>query len=109
MSARCTKFRYNVAEEANIKVAARAVVQMICDAEMRPTDIVARWPRSTHDSFILSWQGLVASWDTINLMSECFSFMCAVILIDFLTAYQDTVDAQLKMWPLNPIGHSQTG
>ena len=28
-------------------------VQMICDAEMRLTNIVARWPGSTHDSFIL--------------------------------------------------------
>lgn len=29
-------------------------VQVICDAEMRFTNVVARWPGSTHDSFILS-------------------------------------------------------
>lgn len=28
-------------------------VQIICDAQMRLTNIVARWPGSTHDSFIL--------------------------------------------------------
>ncbi|KAK0131717.1 putative nuclease HARBI1 [Merluccius polli] len=28
-------------------------VQIICDAQMRLTNIVARWPGSTHDSFVL--------------------------------------------------------
>ena len=28
--------------------------QMICDAQMQLTYIVARWPGSTHDSYILS-------------------------------------------------------
>ncbi|KAK0139210.1 putative nuclease HARBI1 [Merluccius polli] len=29
-------------------------VQIICDAQMRLTNIVARWPGSTHDSFVLT-------------------------------------------------------
>ena len=29
-------------------------VQIICDAQMRLTNIVARWPGSTHDSYILA-------------------------------------------------------
>lgn len=29
-------------------------VQIICDAQMRLTNIVARWPGSTHDSYILT-------------------------------------------------------
>ena len=29
-------------------------VQIICDAQMQLTNIVARWPGSTHDSYILS-------------------------------------------------------
>ncbi|XP_061595266.1 putative nuclease HARBI1 [Cololabis saira] len=29
-------------------------VQIICDAQMRFTNVVARWPGSTHDSFILT-------------------------------------------------------
>ncbi|KAK0140501.1 putative nuclease HARBI1 [Merluccius polli] len=29
-------------------------VQIICDAQMRLTNIVARWPGSTHDSFLLT-------------------------------------------------------
>jgi len=28
-------------------------VQIICDADMLLTNVVARWPGSTHDSFIL--------------------------------------------------------
>ena len=28
-------------------------VQVICDADMLLTNVVARWPGSTHDSFIL--------------------------------------------------------
>ena len=29
-------------------------VQIICDAQMRLTNIVARWPGSTHDSFVVT-------------------------------------------------------
>ena len=79
MSARCIKFRYEEFDQANIKtqVAVRDVlpnasgamkalskvefdlvnkkhshsinVQIICDAEMRLTNVVARVPGSTHD------------------------------------------------------------
>ena len=31
--------------------------QVICDATLRVTDLVARWPGSTHDSFILMNSG----------------------------------------------------
>ena len=83
MSARCIKFQYEVVDQANIKtqVAVRDVLpnasgamkalsevefdlvnrkhshsinmQILCDAEMRLTNIVARWPGSARDSFIL--------------------------------------------------------
>ena len=32
-------------------------VQIICDAQMQLTNIVPRWPGSTHDSYILSVAG----------------------------------------------------
>ena len=45
-----------------------------CDPEMRLTNVVARWPGSTHYWFILRWQGArwIACWNTVNLMSDFF-------------------------------------
>jgi len=80
-------------------------VQIICDAQMRLTNIVARWPGSTHDSYILtnSMVGmrlqagcamggfLVSDAFKVMVLSNCILlFLLIFFAFNYSTAHQET-------------------
>ncbi|KAK0140608.1 putative nuclease HARBI1 [Merluccius polli] len=98
-------------------------VQIICDAQMRLTNIVARWPGSTHDSFVLTnssvgnsrgksrWRCLDRSGGMLLYHPEKVCRIVQACGVLHNIAHRHGVplhEAEESSFPLNPVWFSST-